>query len=169
MTTHNRGLVNKFTQKEANTVQHHKFMNFRSIGQQEYLQRVSALILKTPSIHAPNRRHKLQTFSDRKVTKSRVTQLEKDHHNSYEKKKMQLSQRTGTPIDRPGEQLIDIPLALYDNAGNAIKGPKSYTTHFIGTVNVHIMTFSLYISFIMTSVIYHILSVIIIIILNVLS
>ena len=47
------------------------------------------------------------------------------------KKKMQFSQWTGTPIDLPREQLIDIPLALCDNAGNAIKGHKSYSTHFL--------------------------------------
>ena len=47
------------------------------------------------------------------------------------KKKVQFSQWTGTPIDLPGEQLIDIPLALCDNAGNAIKGQKSYSTHFL--------------------------------------
>ena len=47
------------------------------------------------------------------------------------KKKMQFSRRTGRPIDQPGEQLIELPLALCDNTGNPIKGQKSYTTHFL--------------------------------------
>ena len=36
MVESNRGLVNTFIQKEANTVQQHDLMNFRLIGQQEY-------------------------------------------------------------------------------------------------------------------------------------
>ena len=47
------------------------------------------------------------------------------------KKKVQFSQLTGTPIDKPGEQLIELPLAQCDNTGNAIKVQKSYTTHFL--------------------------------------
>ena len=47
------------------------------------------------------------------------------------KKKLQFSQRTGIPINRPGEQLIELPLALCDNTGNPIKGQKAYTTHFL--------------------------------------
>ena len=88
---------------------------------------------KKTSVHAPNRRSRLQTFSEKKVTKSRVTQLEKDKKLiiTAMKKKMQFSQRTGRPIDGPGEQLIELPLALCDNTGNPIKGQKSYSTHFL--------------------------------------
>ena len=133
MVEKNRGLVNKFTKKEANAVQQHDLMNFRLIGQQEYKQRISAVILKNPSVGAPNRKRRLQTFSEKKVTKSRVTQLEKDRRLviTAMKKKMKFSQRTGKPIDRPGEQLIELPLALCDNTGNPIKGQKSYTTRFL--------------------------------------
>ena len=62
-------------------------LNFRCIGQQEFLQRISSVTLKNPSVHAPNRRRRLQTFSEKKINKSRVTQLEKDKKNynhSYE-------------------------------------------------------------------------------------
>ena len=78
LTTKNRGLVNKFTQKVANPAQRSDLLNFQSLGQQEFLQRVSSVILKTPSVQTPNRKHRLQTFSEKKVTKSRVSQLEKD-------------------------------------------------------------------------------------------
>ena len=74
----NRGLVNYFTRKEANPAQQNDLLNFRCIGQQEFLQRVSSVILRNPSVHAPNRKRRLQTFTDRKITKSRVAQSEKD-------------------------------------------------------------------------------------------
>lgn len=47
------------------------------------------------------------------------------------KKKMQYSHKTGIPVERPGEQLIELPLALCDNEGVPLKGQKSYTTHFL--------------------------------------
>ena len=46
-------------------------------------------------------------------------------------KKMWFSQQTGMPIQQPGEQLIELPLALCGNLGNPIKGQKSYTTQFL--------------------------------------
>ena len=97
----NRGLINKFTQKEATAVQHHDLMNFRLIGQQEFMQRVSAVVLKNPSVHVPKRRQRLQMFSEKKITKSRVTQLERDKRLviTAMKKKMKHSQRTGKPVE----------------------------------------------------------------------
>jgi len=53
-------------------------VKFRSIGQQEVLLRIASVQLKQPSVNAPNRKRRLQTFTERKVTKSRLTQLEKD-------------------------------------------------------------------------------------------
>lgn len=44
------------------------------------------------------------------------------------KMKIRFSQRIGTPIDKPGEQLIELPLAISDNSGNPLKGQKSYTS-----------------------------------------
>ena len=34
-------------------------------------------------------------------------------------------------MNKPGEQLIELPLAIADNAGNLQKGQKSYTTRFL--------------------------------------
>ena len=126
----NRGLINPFTNKEATVGQHHDLLNFRAIGQQEFLLQISSVILKQPSVNAPNRRRRLQTFSERKVTKSRITQLEKDKKLilSAMKKKFQFSRRIGEPIDKPGEQLIELPLAISDNTGSPLKGQKSYTS-----------------------------------------
>ncbi len=130
ITDTNRGLINPFTNKQATAIQHHDLMNFRSIGQQEFLLRTASVVLRQPSVKAPNRRKRLQTFSERKVNKSRLSQLEKDKKLilAAMKKKMQFSRRTGRPIDNPGEQLIQFPLAISDNSGNPLKGQKSYTT-----------------------------------------
>ena len=88
--------------------------------------RIASVILKQPSVHAPNRKRRLQTFSKRKVAKSRVTQLERDKVMLVAmNKKMQFSQRTGRSVEKRGEQLIELPLAITDNTGKPLKGQKS--------------------------------------------
>lgn len=74
----NRGLINPFTNKHATAIQHHDLLNFWSIGQQEYLLRIASVILKQPSVHPTNRKKHLQTFSERKVNKRTLSQVEKD-------------------------------------------------------------------------------------------
>ena len=46
---------------------------------------------------------------------------------------MRHSNKTGLPIDSPGEQLIQLPLALCDHEGQQNKGQKSYTTKSLET------------------------------------
>ena len=103
---------------------------FRSIGEKEFLQRITFFILKQPSTKAPNRKRHLQTFSVGQRNTRKVSQLEKDKKLilSAMKKKMLYSQRTGRPVDKPGEQLIELPLAISDSDGKPLKGQKSYTT-----------------------------------------
>ena len=110
--------------------QQHDLLTFRSIGPQDFLLRISYVILKKPSVKAPNRRRRLVTFTERKVNKSRISQLERDKKLilSALKRKMQFSCRIGAPIERPGEQLLELPLAISDNDGNPLKGQKSYTS-----------------------------------------
>lgn len=126
----NRGLWNFFDKKKATEEQAHDLLRFRYIGQKEFLLRTAFYILKVPSTRAPNRRRCLQTFSEKKRTNRKISQLEKDRRLvlSAMKRKMQHSKKTGTPIDRPGEQLLEYPLALCDSEGNLIKGQKSYST-----------------------------------------
>ena len=78
VTQHNRGLINPFTDKTASTQQSHDLLDFRHIGQQEFLLRISYFILKVPSVKAPNRRKALQTFSVKQARKRRISQLERD-------------------------------------------------------------------------------------------
>jgi hypothetical protein len=48
------------------------------------------------------------------------------------KKKMQFTQKkTGRPVERSGDQLIALPLALCDSDGHPHKGQKSHATHFL--------------------------------------
>ena len=127
LSTDNRGLINPFTKKVATQGQQHDLL---TIGQQEFLLRISYVILKKPSVKALNRRRRLVTFTERKVSKSRISQLERDKKLilSAMKRKMQFSRRIGAPIERPGEQLLELPLAISDNDGNPLKGQKSYTS-----------------------------------------
>ncbi len=130
VTDENRGLLNPFTEKLANSQQTHDLLQFRAIGQSEFDIRIQYFILKNPSTQATNRRRRLQTFMEKRIKSRRVSQLEKDKRLvlSAMKRKMQYSNKTGKPIDRPGEQLIQLPLALCDHDGNLNKGQKSYTT-----------------------------------------
>ena len=123
-------LRNPYTNKEATLQQENDLLNFRSIGEKEFLQRIKSFILKQPSTLAPNRKRHLQTFSAGQKNSRKISQLERDRRLilSAMKNKMQFSKRTGRPIDKPGEQLIELPLAISDNDGNPIKGQKSYTT-----------------------------------------
>ena len=129
----NRGLQNLFTRKHATPEQSHDLLSFRGIGQCEFMLYVSFHILNKPSTQAPNRRHCLQTFSDKKRIGKKLTQAEKDRRLlvSAMKKKIEHSQKTGKPIEQPGEQLLDKPMSLCDSEGNPLKGQKSYTTKYL--------------------------------------
>ena len=56
-----RGLMNGFTKQAATKEQQHDLLNFRGIGLEEFLLRVSCLTLRQPSVRAPDRRKKLLT------------------------------------------------------------------------------------------------------------
>ena len=72
--TTNRGLINPFTNKTATPQQSNDLL--RSIGEQEFNQRIVSFTLKKPSVKVPNHKRRLQTFSEKKVNKSRISQLE---------------------------------------------------------------------------------------------
>lgn len=134
-TEENRGLVNPFTSTQASAVQSNDLLNFRKIGEQEFLLRISCFILKEPSVKAPNGRRSLKTFN-RQVRTKRVSQMEKDKHLILTtiKRKMQFSTKTGNPINKPGEQILEYPLSLCDTDGNPLKGQKSYFTNSLQTI-----------------------------------
>ena len=125
-----RGLMNPFNKKTASSQQSLDLLTFRDVGQQEFLNHITFTILKQPSTSTVVRKRRLQTFSLKKPTKRRITQLQKDRQLilSCMRKKIIWSHRTGIPINQAGEQFIALPLALCDHNGNPHKGQKSYMT-----------------------------------------
>ena len=125
----NHVLVNPFSLKHTTQEQNHDLLQFRIIGQDEFEKHVSYYILKHVSVHPPLRKKRLQTLSERKVTKRQMTQLEKDRRVVQKclHKKLKWSKQTGQSIDKIAEQYVPIPLALADSSGIPIKGQKSNT------------------------------------------
>lgn len=80
-------------------LQQHDLLHFRTTGEQEFLQGISTVILRQPSVKAPNRRKWLRKFSGQNINKSRVTQLQRDRDRilTAMKKKIRHSSRTGIP------------------------------------------------------------------------
>ena len=126
----NHELVNQFVMKYPTPEQQHDLLHFRNIGQDEFERHVSYYILKEASVHPPMRKKRLQTLSQRKVTRRQLSQLEKDRQMVQKclHKKIKWSKQTGRPIDKIAEQYIPIPLALADSNGIPLKGQKSNTT-----------------------------------------
>ena len=67
LTTVNRGLINPFCicNKSATPDQPADLLEFRSIGSREFLLKAAISILRNPSVQAPTRKHRLQTFSEK--------------------------------------------------------------------------------------------------------
>ena len=135
ITTINRGLINPFSNKSATSEQSADLLAFRSIGSREFLLKTATSILRNPSVQAPARKHRLQTFTERQPNKQKVSQLERDRRLilSCMRKKMKWSNTTGKPIDTPGEQLLELPVALCDHMGQPNKGQNSYATKALQT------------------------------------
>ena len=126
-------LHNPYSSKTATQPQREDLMNFYSIGEREFEKYTEYRILRRPSTNAPNRKRKLVTFSERKVTKSQVNQLEKDKKivTKCLHRRLKWHQKTGQPIQKLAEQYIPYPLAISDNKGNPIKGQKSNATKYL--------------------------------------
>ena len=116
----------------------HDLMNFRRIGQAEFEDHVSYLILRTPSTDAPRRRKRLQTFSSTKTTKRKLKQIDHD------RKIRQTCLKKQVVVLACGEQLPPdfssyftlvhfFSCALADPDGIPHKGNKSKATDFLET------------------------------------
>ena len=74
-----RGLLNPFSKKTANSQKSLDLLTFRDVGQQEFLNHITFTILKQPSTSTTVvRKRRLQTFSLKKHTKRCISQLQKD-------------------------------------------------------------------------------------------
>ena len=64
-----QGLLNLFIKDSAIGQTYNDLLNFRKIGEEEYLIRVSYFILKNHSVRAPNRKRSLKHFLQREQPK----------------------------------------------------------------------------------------------------
>ena len=126
-------LSNPYSKKPSTPQQREDLMNFYSIGESEFEKYVEYNVLRRPSTCAPNRKRKLLTFSERKITKTQVNQLEKDKKlvTKCLHRRLKWHQQTGQPVQTLAEQYIPYPLAISDNKGNPLKGQKSNSTKFL--------------------------------------
>ena len=123
----NRGLINPFTYKIASQ-QAYDLLKFCSIGPQDYLLRISYYNLEEPSIETPNRKQCLQTGHQTEG----YTAWEGLQAYLQCMRKMKWSQRTGQPIERPGEQLWR-SFGISRPPGRSHQGQKSYMTKGLET------------------------------------
>lgn len=78
----NRGLVNVFTGTQATNEQDHDLLNARKLGQLSYANYITHHIIQSPSIaNAPVRCRRLLTMAPRKITKTRISQKEKEEQD----------------------------------------------------------------------------------------
>lgn len=105
-------------------------MNFRSIGEKEYNQRVDSYILRNPSAKPPRHRHSLLTFKERRSRKKKGSEIERERKLQLEcwKKRIAFVTSTGNQINLSYEQCIELPRAIATIDGNPVKGAKSNTT-----------------------------------------
>ena len=128
--TTNRGLINPFTNKTATPQQSNDLLSFRSIGEQEFNQRIVSFTLKNLVLKCQIINVAFKPFLRRKLTKVESLNYIERYKQliiSTMRKKIQFLKRTGRPIEKP-EQLLELPLALADSDGNPLNGQKSFTT-----------------------------------------
>lgn len=124
----NRGLVNVLTDEQATLEQTYDLLNARKIGEQGYLNCVTHRILQLPSVDiAPVRHKQLLTMAPRKVTKKRISQQQKEQHdtNKYLRRRLAWCNQTGQRYDESKEQYSILTRSLAEIDGSPRKGNKS--------------------------------------------
>ena len=127
----NRGIVNVFTGKQATMEQTHDLLNARKMGEQYYKNYVTHHKLQVPSVtNAPLRKRRLLTMAPPKVTKTRISQKEKEERNTnkYLRRRLAWCNRTGQRYSEGEEQYSLLPRALAEPDGSPHKGSKSKWT-----------------------------------------
>ena len=123
-------LQHLFSSKVTTPQQAHDLMNFRQIGQSEYVSIVNYYILRTPSVQPPKHRKSLLTFSERHARQKKGSQIEKERklQLEYWKKRVSFSVTTGIQDNMSYRQCIELPRAIATVEGKPVKGAKSNTT-----------------------------------------
>ena len=125
-----KSLCHLFQQKQPSPEQIHDLINFRKIGQTEYERRVEYFVLRNPSVKAPKRRKRLYSFTERRATKRKVSEIERERKLKIEcwKKRVAFASKTGTNVNTSYEQCLELPRAIATSKGDPVKGTKSTTT-----------------------------------------
>ena len=86
--------------------------------------------LKNPSVQPPRKRKHLLTFSERKTTSKKVSDVEKERRLQLEcwKKRVEHASKLGVPIKNTFEQCIELPRAIATINGLPVKGSKANAT-----------------------------------------
>ena len=123
-------ILHLFSTKKLTPEQEHDLVNFRDIGQEEFENRVNYYTLKNPSVQAPRRRKHLLTFSERKTTSKKVSDVEKERRLQLEcwKKRVEYASKLGLPIKNAFEQCIELPRAIATIDALPVKGSKANAT-----------------------------------------
>ena len=132
-TSSNHGLINIFSERVANSAQRHDLLNFHTIGQTAFDNRINVYVLKVPSTTAPQRKKKLQTFSTTKTKGNNKLKSLKQEMLRVQKcirRKIAFANKTGTMPDVIGEQYIEQPRALCNENSVPLNGQKSSVTKF---------------------------------------
>ena len=93
----NRGVVNLFTNVRATVEQAHDLLNARQIGKQGYINYVTHHLMQLPSVNIPIRRKQLLTMAPLKATKRRISQKQKEQHDTLKclRKRLAWCNQTG--------------------------------------------------------------------------
>ena len=127
-----KSLRHLFQQKQPSPEQIHDLINFRKIGQTEYERRVDYYVLRKPSVKAPKRRKRLLTFTERRATKRKVSEIERERKLQIEcwKKRVAFASKTGTNVNTAYEQCLELPRAIATSQGDS-QGHKIYHHHSV--------------------------------------
>lgn len=119
--------LHTLSNKKASAEQEHDLLSSYQTGSVEFQKYIKHYILKESSVAVPQRKKKLATFAERKVNKSKVSQLEKDRKLMQKclHKRLRHSIMMGQPMDTLVEQYIEVPLAIACNDGTPVRGQKS--------------------------------------------
>ena len=89
------------------------------MGSVEFEKYIEYYILQQASVYVQNRKKHLLTFSDKRIGRSRVSQLERDRKlvQTFLHIRLKWLKQTENTLDRLNEQYISIPLAIATNDG----------------------------------------------------
>ena len=124
---HDNTFNHLFNHKKPTPEQIQDLMNFREIGQKEFERRVQYAILGSPSVTPAKRRKRLLIFTERRVRRKKVSEVEKERRLQIDcwKKRVAFASTTGSNLSSVFQQCIELPRAIATSDGNPVKFHQS--------------------------------------------